>query len=278
MLSAGRVLDLLELLSRSGPIGVSEIARKMGISKTVAWRLAETLRTKGYAVKDPDSRRYRLGLKVLELGTSVRYRLEIVNVARPYIEEIVEKCDETVDLGVYDSCEVVFVDKKESTRTVRMVSSIGRRLPLHCTGTGKALLAFLPEAEVDKVVSRGLARYTENTITDPQSLRRELARVRSDGYATDREEFETGVRCVAAPVLDPHGKAVAAISIAGPADRMADERIPALADLVRAAAEKIARDLHGEFGATEPGSREQVAVQGGWQEQGSRVRRLERGR
>lgn len=258
VLSAGRVLDLLDLLSRSGPLGVSEIARRMAISKTVAWRLADTLHERGYAVKDPDTRRYMLGLKVLELSASVRYRLEIVKVARPYIEELVGKCDETVDLGVYDRNEVVFVDKKESTRSVRMVSSIGRRLPLHCTGTGKALLAFLPDSEIDRVISRGLARYTDNTITTPEDLRRELARIRADGYAVDRQEFEMGVKCVGAPVLNPDGKAVAAISIAGPAARITDERIPALAEMVKAAAEGIARDLHGDFGVIEPGLRERV--------------------
>jgi DNA-binding IclR family transcriptional regulator len=250
-LSAGRVLDLLDLLSRSGPLGVSEIARRMAVPKTVAWRLAETLHDRGYAIKDPDTRRYSLGLKVLELSASVRYRLEIVKVARPYIEELVEKCDETVDLGVYDKNEVVFVDKKECTRSVRMVSSIGRRLPLHCTGTGKALLAFLPGGEVDRVISRGLVRYTDNTITEPDELRRELSRVRADGYAVDRQEFEIGVRCVAAPVLDLDGRAVAAISIAGPAARITDERIPALAEMVKEAADGISRDLHGDFGMIE---------------------------
>lgn len=258
VLSAGRVLDLLDLLSRSGPLGISEIARRMAVSKTVAWRLADTLHERGYAVKDPDTRRYMLGLKVLELSASVRYRLEIVKVARPYIEELVEKCDETVDLGVYDKNEVVFVDKKESTRSVRMVSSIGRRVPLHCTGTGKALLAFLPGSEVDRVVSRGLARYTDNTITTPEDLRRELARIRADGYAVDRQEFEMGVKCVGAPVLNLDGRAVAAISIAGPAARMTDERIPSLAEMVKAAAEGISRDLHGDFGVVERRPRESV--------------------
>ena len=184
--------------------------------------------------------------------------MEIVKVARPYIEELVEKCDETVDLGVYDKNEVVFVDKKESTRSVRMVSSIGKRLPLHCTGTGKALLAFLPESEIDKVISRGLARYTDNTITTPEDLRRELAKIRTDGYAVDRQEFEMGVKCVGAPVLDPDGRAVAAISIAGPAARITDERIPSLAEMVKAAADRISRDLHGDFGVLERGPRERV--------------------
>lgn len=258
-MSAARVLDLLDLLSRSGPLGVSEIARRMSIPKTVAWRLVDTLRERGYAVRDPDTRRYMLGLKVLELSASVRYRLEIVKVARPYIEELVEKCDETVDLGVYDRGEVVFVDKKESTRSVRMVSSIGRRLPVHCTGTGKALLAFLPEDEIEKIVSRGVARYTDNTITDPEALLRELVAIRAAGYALDRQEFEVGVKCVGAPILNPDGRAVAAISIAGPAARITDERVPLLAEMVKTAAAGIARDLHGDFGAAESGVSERFA-------------------
>jgi len=219
----------------------------MEISKPAAWRLANTLHAKGYAVKDPDTKRYMLGLKIVELSASVRYRMEIVKVARPYVEALVESCDETVDLGVYDQGEVVFVDKKESTCSVRMVSSIGRRLPVHCTGTGKALLAFLTDEECQKVVARGLVRYTTNTIVDPRELADELESVRADRYAVDREEFEVGVKCVAAPILNHDGRPVAAISIAGPAARVTDDRIPVLADMVRSVASEIARDLYGEF-------------------------------
>lgn len=249
-------LAVLEMLAnaREQTLGLSELAQRVGLHKTTVARVLATLAAHGYVEQDPRTRRYRLTLKLFELGSLCLARIELVREARPILEDLARASGEVVHLAVLDQGEVVYVDKVESEQTIRMYSRVGRRSPVHCTGVGKALLAFVDDPTFEAIVAqRGLPSYTPHTITDPQRLREHLARVRETGVAFDDEEHEPGIRCVAAPVRDHRSVVVASISVAGPAVRMTRQRLQELVEPVRQAAAAISARL---------GYRPQLGVQG----------------
>lgn len=211
-----RAVGILKAFSGSTPeLGVTDLARHQGLHKSTVHRLLVTLEREGFVTRDPTSGRYRLGLHLFELGSLVVHTAEVRQTARPYLEEMHLACGETVHLAILDEGEVVYIDKIESTRRVRMYSQVGRRAPAHCTGLGKALLAGLPDGPLDQVLQRReLRRYTARTITSADDLRDHLALVRKRGYAVDSGEHEELVRCAAAPIYDHTGSVVAAVSIA----------------------------------------------------------------
>jgi DNA-binding IclR family transcriptional regulator len=222
-----RVVDILEAFTRLGPeLGVSDISRALGLKKATTHRLLASLRRRGIVAQDPVSRRYRLGLKLWELGQMATTQIDWIGRVRPLLQELTDRVGETTHLAVLNDGQVLYVEKVESTRSLRMPSQVGRRLPAHCTGVGKALIAFLPE-EVTRaiVVRRGLTRFTRNTITDPALLEAELARVRERGYSVDNEEIEEGLVCIGAPIRDHSSHVVAAVSMAGPSSRVRPETI-----------------------------------------------------
>lgn len=148
------------------------------------------------------------------------HQMDLVKEASPYLKKLVSKCDETVHLGVLEKGEVLYLAKEESSQIIRMVSYVGRRVPIHCTGLGKVLLAHLPEEERKKVLDKkGLPRLTENTITNEKELEKELYQVKEQDFALDREEHEKDVRCMA-PRRNHQGKVIAAVSISAPPFRM----------------------------------------------------------
>ena len=237
-------LELIEALTRNeGSRGVTELGTELGLAKSTVHKLLQTLLRRGYAVQDPTSGRYRLGLKFLELGGVVQGGLSIRTVAHPHLQALMEATNETVQLGVLEGHEVVYADKIECARTIRMYSRVGRRSPLHCTALGKVLLADQPESTLRAVLDARLDRYAPRTITTSRALRTELREVREKGYAFDDEEFEEGLRCLAAPARDYTGAVVASLGIAGPAARFEPARRPELIKLLKDAAEAVSRDL-----------------------------------
>lgn len=234
-----RVIDILEVFPRLGPeLGVSDVARALGLKKATAHRLLAALRHRGFVTQDPASRQYRLGMKLWELGSLATSQVDWVDRVKPHLERLTERSGETTHLAVLSDGQVLYVDKVESSRSLRMPSQVGRRLPVHCTGVGKALTAFLPDEVLASLTTRrGMGRYTDRTITDPARLREELALVRARGYAVDDEEIEEGLVCIAAPVRDHSTHVVAAVSIAGPSARLRPDAVTAhAADVVAAAA------------------------------------------
>ena len=237
-------LGLIDALSgNEGSRGITELSTELRLAKSTVYRLLQTLVAHGYAVQDPTSGRYRLGLKFLELGSIVSDRLSILTIARPHLRRLMEATNETVQLGMLEGHEAVYADKIECARTIRMYSRVGRRSPLHCTSLGKVLLAYLPEAALREVLPGRLERYTARTITSLPALRAELQVVRENGYACDDEEFEEGLRCLAAQVRDHTGAVVASLGIAGPAVRMEPARLPELVKLVKDAADAVSAGL-----------------------------------
>lgn len=243
-----RALLLLEAMAQAGgPISITELAKKTGLTPGTVHRLLYTMMQRGFVEQNEADNRYKLGLKVFQLGNMAAHFKDLYSAARPVMEELQQKYNETVNLATLDGSEVVYVDQVESTNivVVRMFARKGSRGSAHCTAVGKVLLAGLPEEQLEKTVSSmALEKYTNETITDPQVLMKEIQRVRRDGYALDMEEREEGVRCIAAPVKDYEGKVVAAISISGPTSRITTHFIKnELTDAVKEAAAKISRRL-----------------------------------
>ena len=222
-----RIVDILETFTWLGSeLGVSDISRALDLKKATAHRLLASLRRRGLIAQDPATRRYRLGMKLWELGTMATSQVDWADRVKPFLEQLTEVSGETAHLAVLNDGQVLYVDKVESSRSLRMPSQVGRRLPVHCTGVGKALIAYLPDEVLSGLIARrGLSRFTSRTITELESLMIELARTRDRGYSVDNEEIEDGLVCIGAPVRDHTAHVVAAISIAGPSSRLRPETI-----------------------------------------------------
>jgi DNA-binding IclR family transcriptional regulator len=249
-----RVVDILEAFTKHGPeLGVSDISRALDLKKATTHRLLASLRRRGIVEQDPASRRYRLGLKLWELGQLATSRVDWLERVKPFLQRLTDVAGETTHLAIMSDGQVLYVDKVESTRSLRMPSQVGRRLPAHCTGVGKALIAYLPDDILAGLIARrGLASYTRNTITDPATLAAELAETRLRGYSVDNEEIEEGLVCIGAPVRDHTSHVVAAVSIAGPSSRLRPETIDGHARSVVKIAAEISASLGSQAG---PGSR-----------------------
>lgn len=243
--SVSRALDLLDAVVRSeGSVGVSELAASSGLPVGTVHRLLGALTVKGYVRHDPEARRYSVGHAALELGGRIRQRNGLPDQAEPYLRELVELTGESANLAILDGEAAMYVAHVASSRTVRMFTEAGNRAPLHASGTGKVLLASLPDERRDVLLDLlALERHTPQTITDQGELLRELDRVRRSGVALDNGEFEEGVSCIAVPVRDVSGGVVAAISVSGPASRLTRARAESLAPRIRDVAAEFSRTL-----------------------------------
>jgi IclR family acetate operon transcriptional repressor len=221
-----------------GALGVSELARRTSLAKSTVHRLVGHLVTTGLLEREGTSA--RLGLKLFEIGQLAIRQRGLVDAARPYLADLREATHNTVHLAVLEGTEVVYLDILSGPDAPALPSRIGGRFPAHATGVGKAILAFSPASDVETVIAAGLARISPRTITAPGLLRRHLAKVREDGIAYEREESGIGVVCAASPLLDGTGRALAAISISGWANRMRTEHV---APAVRTAALTLSRTL-----------------------------------
>jgi DNA-binding IclR family transcriptional regulator len=240
-----RALALLEVLSHQGPdLTLAQLSEMLKLHKSTAHRLIMVLERHRLIEKNSTTGRYRLGLKLFELGTKAIGQLDLRERSRPFLERAVLHTGETGHLCVYDDGEVVYLDKIEPDRSVRLTSSVGRRNPAYCTAVGKAIMAFLPEAQVEAAVQKhGLFQLTRKTITNMLDLRADLVRVRKLGYAMDDEEHEEGVICVGAPVWSVGPHPIAAISVSGPAFRMSPEKVPVVAQSVVGIANSLSKEL-----------------------------------
>jgi len=242
--SVGNAMRLLKVFSDDDyELGVTELARRLGLAKSTVHRLAATLVRERVLERNSADGRYRLGLLVFELGALVRRKMDVSTEARPFLKALMEKTGETVHLGVLDDHTVLYINRIESRRAIRMGFGLGFRAPLHCTALGKALLAYRPQPFVEAVIAGGLSKRTEHTITGPHALRQELAAVRARGYAIEDEEIETGLRSIAAAVRNDAGDVVAAIGVAGPAHRMTKKVLLSYARDLIGAADAVSRRL-----------------------------------
>lgn len=241
-----RALSVLQAFADNpSRLSVTEIAAAAGLNKSTAHRLLKTLERADFVAQDPATKLYRLGLGLSALGFLALDTLEVVEVARPHIAALHRRCGETIHLGLFEESDIVYVDKVESPgRQIRLNSRIGKRAPLHCTGLGKAILAYLDHEQVIAAIgARGLQRFTATTITSFEALQEEMALTRDRGYALDNGEHNELVCCVAAPIFDHTGEVKAAISITTVAIDVQRYRIKELGELVRQSANEISADL-----------------------------------
>jgi IclR family KDG regulon transcriptional repressor len=240
-----RAFQILDLLAdeKSG-VGLMEVAERLKLHKSTAHRLMMVLEWSRFVEKNSVSGKYHLGSRLMELGLSAASRLDVYEVAGPYLRALVKETGETAHLAVLRDGQVVSIVNVESSQTLRTPATVGTRTPAHCTSLGKAMLAFASQEHLDEFLhERKLEPYTRNTITSISRFKAELRAIRKRGYAIDNEEREQGLRCIGAPLRDSTGQVIAAISIAGPVFRIAEERIPALAGAVTRTAAAISASL-----------------------------------
>jgi IclR family transcriptional regulator, acetate operon repressor len=228
--SVERTLDLLEYLARSSSwVRISELSNATGQPVGTIHRLLKTLVGRKYAVRDSHTRRYALGPAFRLLADAGLQTIDWSEIGTPLLRELVEISGETANLAVMEGNRAVYVAQAQPVRMVRMFTELGNRVPLHCTGCGKVLLAYQPDSVIASIIAEtGLPGYTDKTITDAGQFQQELEMIRQQGYAVDNGEQEEGVRCLSVPVYGPKGKVVAAMSISGPGSRLDSRRTPTL--------------------------------------------------
>jgi DNA-binding IclR family transcriptional regulator len=238
-----RAAAILEILAREGEAGVTEIARELDVHKSTASRLLTALARRELVAQDAARGKFRLGLGILRLAGAVGRRLDLVQESRPVCQALARQVGETVNLAILSGRDALYLDQVAGPAALSPHNWAGQRIPLHATSDGKVLLAFLAAAEAAACLPPPLRRFTERTIIDVAEFPRVLAEVRRLGYATAVEELEAGLTAIAAPVRNADGDVVASVSASGPSFRISDDRIPAVAADVRAAAAEISRRL-----------------------------------
>jgi len=243
--SVDRALYLLEVMAKkNGEVGLVELCKKTHINTTTLYRLLHTLQNRGFVVQNPNTGRYRLGLKLLELGHTVVEQFELRKIALPFLQELMEKTGETANLVILNEGEAIYIEKAESPASLRMFYRIGKQAPAHATGVGKVLLAALSSEEVIEIIEkRGLCKLTENTIASLEKLQEELEKIHKNGFAIDNEECEIGAKCIAAPIKDYTKQVVAAVSISGPSVRLSEGRLNEFIKLAKETAYKISQKI-----------------------------------
>jgi DNA-binding IclR family transcriptional regulator len=235
-------LQMLEAIAASNrPRGVSELGRELGMTRSNAHRLLQTLSARGYVRHDAERGQYEPTLRLFELGSAVAMRLDVRTVAHPVMQTLARKVDENTILSVRDGHEVLVLDRVESTRTLRTYTPLGARSPMHSTSPGKLLLAYA-SADVVDAVARALTKFSAQTIASRRRLDGELARIRDQGYAIADAEWHEDVAGVSAPIRRADGSVVAALTVSGPVVRFKPAQIKAyLPHLLTAAREISAR-------------------------------------
>ncbi len=239
-------LHVLEVIANAGVaegLTLMELSRAVGMHPTTLFRTLATLQSREYVKRDHATDRYRLGTRILSLASTLLKDLDIRQVARPTLQALTNDTQELVHLAVFDDGDVVTVDRLEGKHTISLRTQIGARRPAYCTAAGKAILASLPDGEVDRVLASGMPPVTPRTITSRAVMHEHLAEVRRRGFSWDDEEILEGVRCVAAPVFWYEGRVLGAVSIAAPSLRTPWERLWQLGEQVGAGAREISRQL-----------------------------------
>lgn len=244
--SVDRVFDIIEILSKY-PRGLllSDLTPLVGLPKSTVHRLLLSLSERGYVAKEIVSGRYQLTMRIFEIGSRAIGVLDIISIARPYLEHLADTSGEIVHLVERDGNDVVYLCKLDaSASSIRTASAVGLRTAMYCTGVGKAILANLPPEEIQAIwAATAIEPFTKTTITSFEALQNELQKIQISGYAIDNEEHELGVRCVAAPIFDFSDRPKYAVSISAPSTRMSDREVLHYAPMLVSASQEISRFL-----------------------------------
>jgi DNA-binding IclR family transcriptional regulator len=240
-----RALAMLEAVAQA-PEGLSnaEISRNLQIPKSSASYILRTLETQGYLNRDPETAKYRVGLKILSLSRGALSGIDVREVALPIMRHLMEKTSLTCHLAILDGPDAVYIEKVEPQGFIRMDTWVGRRMRVHATSVGKALVAYIPEERLQRIISeRGMEKRTSKTITTMPRLLKELEKVRAQGYAVDDEENNLGARCVGAPIFNQQGAIEASLGVSGTTNQVNAHTIPRIVEALKDAARHISMQL-----------------------------------
>jgi len=239
-----RAFAVLELLGESPvPLGLAQVAAALKLHKSTAHRFLMVLE-RHHMVERIVGGKFRLGLKLFEFGNRAIEQYDLRERAQPHLRRLVAETEETAHLSILEQSHVIYIDKIEPARSVRMITRVGSSNPVHCTSVGKAILAFLPEERIAEIISRTkFERFTHRTLATAEALRAEVEKTRRRGYAIDDEEFEEGLRCIAVPILDAQRQPVAAVSVSGPSFRVTAQKLPAIANHLLYCVRNISVDM-----------------------------------
>ncbi len=243
--SVERALDIINtIVAANRSLSVAELSQAMGLAPSTIHRILQTLMFKNYVFQDLQTKRYDIGPEIVDIGSALYLRYDLVRRVRPYLQELVELTGETAHVAQLYGTTAMYLSQVEPLSMVRMFTTPGSIAPLHCSDVGKVFLADLPAARIEEVIRKtGLPARTPQTITQPEALFQELQRARQSGYALDDEEREMGVRCISAGILNGAGKVIAAIGVAGPTSRLSRERISEVSAAVLGMAIRCADEL-----------------------------------
>lgn len=242
--SLTRGIKILEIFEKSRSAGVTEVAAKLGINKSSAFRLLDTLRENNLVEQDPITEKYHLGAGILKFSNSYLNSFDIIKRSRPHLEKLSASTNESAHLCIFSNDRVIVIDQVKSDEVIKVTASIGREEVIYCTSVGKAVLAFLPDHVRAKILnSTELSPLTPYTITSRDELEKELEEIRKRGYAVDNEEMTLGVRCIGAPIMNHEDEVVYCVGLSASAMRIQVRSIPAYAEPVKKAARDISITL-----------------------------------
>jgi DNA-binding IclR family transcriptional regulator len=239
-----RAFAVLDLLGESStPLGLAQVASSLQLHKSTAHRFLMVLE-RHHMVERTTNGKFRLGLRLFEFGNRAIEQYDLRERAQPHLRRLVAETEETAHLCILEQGHVIYIDKIEPARSVRMITRVGASNPIYCTSVGKAMLAFLPEERMEEIIRRiKFERFTQRTISTLEALRVEIEKTRRRGYAIDDEEFEEGLRCIAVPILDAQRNPVAAVSVSGPSFRVTAHKLPAIANHLLHCVRNISVDM-----------------------------------
>lgn len=237
--SLDRALLILQVLAHGNGLTLTELAQEAGQSPATAYRVLSTFQSHGFAELDPGAQRWHIGAGAFRVGSAFLRRTQLAERARGAMQMLMRESGETANLGIEERGEVLFLTQVETHEPIRAFFPPGTRSPMHASGIGKALLAYMPIPQLIELSMRGQPGFTAHTLTDISMLERDLIRTRQRGFAIDNEERTEGMRCIAAPIFNAHGEAVAGLSISGPVFRLTLERAEEMGTLVKDAAKSV---------------------------------------
>lgn len=241
--SLAKIIRILESFSTTDrKLSVAEVCQRTGFPRSTTHRLLSSLREVGLLDQDRQRDRYRLGLKLFELGNTVLANMELHREAAPFVKRLSQLTGESVHLAIFDGRRAIVIHRDDPMENASPLA-LTESAPVHCTGVGKAILAFQPQDVIDRIVAAGLQNFTAATITDGVKLARELDRVRKQGYALDEGEHQPGLRCCGAPIKDHEGRVFAAISVSGPSWKIPASETKTIAEIVMHTADAISANL-----------------------------------
>lgn len=241
-----RIFHTIECLAQNGSMGLQELSTALDLNKSTVHRILNSLICMDYVRQDPETVKYSLSFKICGLSNQILSQNSMIDIARPFIKELSANSGETVHLVQLDGINATYIDKVEASQnSVRMISMVGKSIPLYCSGVGKAILADMPDTKIESIWKQSfIQQLTEHTVTRFVDFMNLIEETRRSGYALDNEENEIGVRCIAVSLKGYNGKSTYAISISAPKDRMSDARILQLREMILKTKHQIESNIY----------------------------------